>query len=184
MELLEQIVWEVSDSLTLFRLACASRQLREVVHDYVRWETRLLYPWKFRRLKTTIAYAYYTATKSFCTRCGRVASYHKRDHRKHCQWCGPGCSFRHSLDLVTQRPYKNYLRTDAVENFPFVTLLTSTYSTDRWCAVRGRFQVVGAVNTGVSIISVLVWVEDQGQMKLWADRHEWEVDVFITASLL
>jgi hypothetical protein len=101
-----------------------------------------------------------------------------------------------ALYLVQQRMHFQALLVDTMTTLPYksnplyptymtkhVALLTGSYSLDRWCAIRGRWDVIGAANTGMSIIFVLVWVKDEGELTLWAERNNWLMDVLKTESL-
>jgi hypothetical protein len=101
-EIHTRITAYVQDSLVLFRLSCCCKLLQSVVEERIKFLIRLYYPWKQRNLKTSIGFAFYAQTKSLCARCGRVAIYVTRDHRKRCDWCGPGCAFRHTVRLIYQ----------------------------------------------------------------------------------
>ena len=57
---------------------------------------------------------------------------------------------------------------------PCVALLTGSYS------LGAKWDVVGAANSGISIISVLVWVEDEEEIVLWAKQNDWLTDLFET----
>jgi hypothetical protein len=174
-EIWDHIIAELPDALDLFRVSCANRTLRKNIEDYITFLTRLVHPWKRCRLKTTLAYAFYTQTQSHCRRCGRVATYHKADKKKHCTWCGRGCTFRHSLDTMTTIPYKSNPLWP-MYRIPRVALLTGSYSLDRWCTIRGKWDVIGAANTGISIISVLIWMRNDTELTSWARRNHWLMD--------
>jgi hypothetical protein len=101
-EIFIRITESVEDSMVLFRLSCCSKLFKSIAEGRIKDLVRLYYPWKQRNLKTSIAFAFYSQTRSLCRRCGRVASYITRAHLKRCDWCGPGCDFRHTVQLTYQ----------------------------------------------------------------------------------
>lgn len=180
-EIFQIIVRRIPDALTLLRLSCCTKALRSLVEEHILYLTRLHVPWKRRRLKTSLSFAFYSQTESHCARCGRVADYFKKDGAKRCPFCGPGCHFRHSLTLLHQAHYKSlgpkWYKTN-VRMIHRTTILIKDVRFVDFNIVRG-YGVVKAVNQLDGLVFVVAFprTDDLDRLVGWAEMKGYEVGI-------